>query len=162
MPQKKKNTQRKSKKIITIVAGSVFYALDDETDINGWDYTPNKGERPYYKNLRFFKKNNGFRLPTSEEWLYAAKGGQNFKYAGSDNLDEVGWCGSNSENTTHPVATKKANGYGLYDMSGNVAEWCLEYNGISIEGLNWADEKTSINNSGQYNIMGFRLACNAE
>ena len=68
---------------------------------------------------------NGYRLPTVEEWQYAALGGENYKYSGSDNLDEVGWYEDNcgSENF-HPVAQKKPNGYGLYDMSGNVGEWC--------------------------------------
>ena len=67
---------------------------------------------------------SGFRLPTVEEWQYAAKGGQDFKYSGSGNLDEVGWYSENSGNKTHPVAQKAPNGYGLYDMSGNVGEWC--------------------------------------
>lgn len=69
---------------------------------------------------------DGYRLPTLEEWQYAAKGGQEFKYSGSDNLDEVGWYYKNSEEKTHPVAQKKPNGYGLYDMSGNVREWCWD------------------------------------
>ncbi|MBQ9583152.1 MAG: formylglycine-generating enzyme family protein [Bacteroidales bacterium] len=68
-----------------------------------------------------------FRLPTEEEWEYAARGGKyskGYKYAGSDNVDEVAWHVGNAEEKSHPVATKKPNELGLYDMSGNVYEWC--------------------------------------
>jgi len=74
---------------------------------------------------------NGYRLPYEKEWEYAAKAGTNNKYAGCDNkkyLSEYAWFGeTQNEGTTHPVATKKPNEWGFYDMSGNVAEWCYDY-----------------------------------
>lgn len=70
-----------------------------------------------------------FRLPTEEEWEFAARGGKksnNYKYAGSNKLDDVAWYRNNSSSTTHPVKQKLPNELGLYDMSGNVFEWCQD------------------------------------
>lgn len=98
------------------------YAVDGETDISKWYYIPDSYNFLEGK-ITQNKKANGFRLPTADEFIYAAQGGQSYLYAGSDNLDEVAWYEKNSGGATHPVAKKKPNGYGLYDMNGNVREW---------------------------------------
>lgn len=73
-----------------------------------------------------------FRLPTEAQWEFAARGGnlsKGYKFSGSDNFEEVAWCYNNSGKKTHNVGTLKANELGLYDMSGNVNEWCQDLYG---------------------------------
>jgi formylglycine-generating enzyme required for sulfatase activity len=89
----------------------------------------------WYDCQSFIRKLNSlmgrnFRLPTEAEWEYAARGGKKskgYKYAGSNDIDEVAWYDDNSGSQMHDVATKRANELGLYDMSGNFWEWCQDW-----------------------------------
>jgi formylglycine-generating enzyme required for sulfatase activity len=78
------------------------------------------------------KTGKNYRLPTEAEWEFAARGGnksKGYKYAGGNNIGSVAWYGSNSGSKTHPVGQKQANDLGIYDMTGNVLEWCSDWYG---------------------------------
>jgi formylglycine-generating enzyme required for sulfatase activity len=133
-----------------------------------------------------------YRLPTEAEWEYAARGGsrsQGYKYAGSNILEEVAWSSSNSGRKTHPVAQKTANELDLYDMSGNVSEWCQDWYADSyrnvpsvdpagpssgrsrvVRGCSWSYsprycrsiDRNSRLPGNRRNFMGFRVALNSQ
>lgn len=120
-----------------------FYEYDAYCDATGkqkpYDQGFGRGNRPVINvswndandYAKWLSRETGkkWRLPTEAEWEFAAKGGQNHTYSGSESIDEVGWYMDNSGSQTHSVGQKQPNGYGLYDMSGNVWEWCSDWYG---------------------------------
>ncbi len=123
------------------VTVSSFYM--DKTEVTQAEYRKVMGKNPSsfrgcddcpvemvkWHDANEYAKKVGKRLPTEAEWEYAARGGnksKGYKYSGSNDLNAVGWYDNNSDRKSHPVAQKQPNELGLYDMSGNVWEWCSD------------------------------------
>jgi formylglycine-generating enzyme required for sulfatase activity len=115
------------------------------------------------------KTGKQYRLPIEEEWEYACYGGSKTEYCGGNNLDSVAWYKDNSNGSTHPVGQKQANGYGLYDMSGNVWQWLQKeaVGGRALRGGSWCYGEDGLRVTGhndgfdpynRFTIYGFRLA----
>ncbi len=128
-----------------------------------------------------------FDLPTEAQWEYACRAGTTGRYAGTGKLDDMGWYSSNSGDSTHGVGLKQANAWGLYDMHGNVGEWCLDWYGTLsstaatdpkgdtsgwsrvCRGGYWNHDgsycrsagRNNLGPSSAYNNDGFRVACSA-
>jgi formylglycine-generating enzyme required for sulfatase activity len=146
----------------------------------------------FIRNVNYMTNKN-YRLPTEAEWEYAALGGnqsKGYKYSGSNNVDEVAWYDDNSASNPHPVGEKKGNELGVYDMSGNVYEWCQDwyasynsapqtnpmvvssgtvrvtrggsfYNERDVRRLRVSDRASRSPDKGGV-TMGFRLACSSK
>lgn len=124
------STQLELKPVYTILKDSIYQDTNYLFELNGLKWTVDWSA-------------SGFRLPTEAEWEYAAKGGaykQKYVYSGSDSLELVGWYRDNADRT-NAVGLKQANELGLYDMSGNVWEWCWDWYGAYPETSLETDKK---------------------
>ena len=168
------------------------YKIGEETDPAKWSGIVGDSTNGYcgpssinstWNALTYDKEADGYRLPTEAEWEYIAReeGTSTTTYSGSDTIDEVAWYSSNSSKT-HEVKGKNANSLGIYDMSGNVYEWCYDWYGYTVSsstadtgassgsyrvnrGGSWNDYANYASVSGRsnnypnsrYNNLGFRV-----
>ena len=112
------------------------YRINGSTNPDDWGNIPVR-EADIQWAVEWIDGANGYRLPTEAEWEYAARGGPNsngYRYAGNNNAEQVAWYYDNSDTMSHEIGKKDPNELDLYDMSGNVMEWCWDWQGAYTAG----------------------------
>ena len=144
------------------------YTINGTTNTDDWETIP-KENNAIWDSVKMDMSKNGFRIPTEAEWEYAARGGKNkdnYIFSGSNNIDIVGWYYDNSEiptqNTnnnrfvvirqTHTVRTKAPNSLGIYDMTGNVEEFCFDIYHGNYDNFPTSKDPVAKNNKTNYRI----------
>lgn len=144
------------------------YIVNGTTDTNLWNYTPNDYDSISGTITCDFNA-NGYRLPTEAEWEYLARGGNLTNsgqtiYSGSDRLDDVAWYYDNSDDKSHEVKKKLPNAMGLYDMTGNVYEWCWDWFGSISTNTRFFGPESGMNRVlrggcfGDYDVTDYSVA----
>lgn len=143
------------------------YTINNSTEPDKWGEIPTSKYNSGSTNYELWNKcvcvfnADGYRLPTDVEWEYLARGGQAYEYSGSDKINDVGWYSDNSKVDGNYcyiriVKTKSPNGYGLYDMSGNVSELCWDLyrdDFIGVENISYQPPIYGIGNSSEARVL---------